>query len=366
MTVGYASRIARRCILCVVVSTFLLVAVVIVTGVAFVATIIEHDDQHTLAGPGSVYIPGAGFAGFWYHFGYFSHQLHSHQQITGSNTSKTVSLLMNQNRPYYRSNGNNTYYCYSSGCLGYVLAAASVEVDSVLQAAELVQQQWLRNEIHRYEVVPIFLQNVVPSFHSEQQHHSTKINETAKAAPSDRYTTGTSSSTFDELLSKLRILVTIIEPTTSSLGDTIWEGTQMNVFYGVRTPMNYKSLLQHLRQTTHIPWLTGSVRSQQQNNDDISRVVVDGGFSRWSHPVCNLRVDVPVTWTTMMHSLNPGLNPSIAKDLFRQGMSDAAVAAFTTDSDSKSDITTQLDHNLNAIVTHHNEVHHYESVSTRS
>jgi hypothetical protein len=201
---------------------------------------------------------------------------------------------------------NNTYYCYSSGCLGYILAAASVHVDAVLIAAERVQKQWLEGQVHRYDVVPSFLNEVLPPFEA-----ITLPNNIESGKNGTTISTTSSGSSWDTILSQLRILVTVME------SGSLFSNPLMR--HRVHTPTCYTSLVQYLQQTTHIPLLTGPI-----TQGDIEEVVVDGGFSRTTHPSCDRRISVPVTWSTMIHSLNPGLDSKSAKQLFHHGMADAA------------------------------------------
>ena len=239
---------------------------------------------------------GAGFAGFWYHFGFFTQQHQLHKTLHQRNNSQTGQNFRNE----ILKNSNSTYYCYSSGCLGYVLAAASVNLESVLTAAQRVQKLWLERQIHRYDVVPIFLLEVLPPV---EVSIFMKKNGTLYNSPR-------SSSRWDSILSQLRIIVTVMEP-TSLLSNRLMR-------YRVHSPTAYSSLIHYLQQTTHIPWLTGPIAT-----DGADEVIIDGGFSRISHPVCSTQIAVPATWSTMIHSLNPGLDPKVAKELFHRGMTDA-------------------------------------------
>jgi hypothetical protein len=224
---------------------------------------------------------GGGFAGFWYHFGYFSYL---RQQLDVSRRNNSSHEM-----DYHRN--NTTYYCYSSGCMAYIFAAANLDIDTVLSSAERAQLQWVDGTIHRYEVVPQFLQELLPPF-------STKENQTI----SDSH-----GSPWDSILLRLRILVTVVE------GSRQWMRAR------IHTPTCHSTLVQHLQETTHIPWLTGSLLQHSKEE-----VVVDGGFSRHWHPPCHRDIRVPNTWRTVLHSFNPGMDPKHAKALFRHGMSDAA------------------------------------------
>ena len=244
---------------------------------------------------------GAGFAGFWYHFGYFSQQHQSGNATFHRKNAPQASHGDIHNEMVH--NSNNTYYCYSSGCLGYVLAAASVNVETVLTAAQRVQSLWLKGQIHRYDVVSHFLQEVLPPALDAPVSSLLRTNETVSAATS-------TTSRWDSILSPLRIIVTVME-SKSILNSQLMR-------HRVHSPTSYSSLVQFLQQTTHIPWLTGPFTT-----DGADEVIIDGGFSRISHPSCATQIVVPATWSTMIHSLNPGLDPLDAKELFYHGMTDA-------------------------------------------
>lgn len=280
---------------------YLFAVVVVVAGTVVVLPIILLQSEEVAAGPGSVYIPGAGFAGFWYHFGYFTQQHHplGYETLQRKNHSQTDRNIHHE----MVKKNNSTYYCYSSGCLGYVLAAASVDIETVLTAAQRVQKLWLEGQIHRYDVVPNFLQEVLPPAIEASFSNFIQKNRTLHSSPS-------STSQWNSILSQLRIIVTVMEP-SSLLNNRIMR-------HRIHSPTAYSTLIHYLQQTTHIPWLTGPITT-----DGTNEVIIDGGFSRISHPVCSKQIVVPATWSTMIHSLNPGLDPKVAKELFFRGMTDA-------------------------------------------
>lgn len=80
--------------------------------------------------PGSVFVPGAGFSGFWYTLG----RLRSIPDPSAHN-----------------------FYCYSAGCLGVVAALNGLDMEEVYDAALSMQTQWNEGEISRYDVVGGFV-----------------------------------------------------------------------------------------------------------------------------------------------------------------------------------------------------------------
>jgi hypothetical protein len=187
--------------------------------------------------------------------------------------------------------------------MAYIFAAANLDIDTVLLSAERAQKQWVEGHIHRYDVVPRFLQELLPPFPM-----SSEIRENQTAAVHSH------ASPWDlpwsSIMSRLRILVTVVERQRSRQ----WMRAR------VRTPTCHTTLVQHLQETTHIPWLTGPLLHYSRDE-----VIVDGGFSRMLHPPCNREIRVPNTWRTVVHSFNPGMDTKHAKALFHHGMADAAL-----------------------------------------
>ena len=195
---------------------------------------------------------GGGFSGFYYHLG-FLHGLLDDQQE--NNSTDTTS----------------TYYCYSSGCLGLVLAPYNIH--DIWDAAVTAQREWLAGRLSRYDVVVHFL-------------HALDLQHTPD---------------------HVRILVT----------------DQPN---GVRVeqPANVTHLVQLLVQTTAIPWITMPLWPSSSSSNNLESVVLDGGFSRWLHPECSETVHVPTTLATTLHTFNMALDQTTAWSLYDRGLRDAA------------------------------------------
>jgi hypothetical protein len=79
---------------------------------------------------------GSGFAGFWYHLGFFTSQEANFDRYD--------------------------YYCYSSGCLSLVIAHLNTSVDSAYDACQEIQIGWLNGTLSRYDLVNHFLEKLVP------------------------------------------------------------------------------------------------------------------------------------------------------------------------------------------------------------
>jgi hypothetical protein len=77
---------------------------------------------------------GAGFAGFWYHYGLW----------------EGIADLEAYN-----------YYCYSSGCLSLVLAALNRTVDDTYSTCQQIQTDWMEGRTSRYGMVQRFLDELI-------------------------------------------------------------------------------------------------------------------------------------------------------------------------------------------------------------
>jgi hypothetical protein len=201
---------------------------------------------------------GAGFSGFWYHLGLFS----------GADLRE------------------RDFYCYSSGCLGLVLAAARVDVEDVVAVASSVQSAWRNGQLSRYDIVDVFLRELL---------------STEKCAFKARNISCIIQS-LHSFLPRLHILVTTLDKNG---------GMEPHV----RTATTHTELIRLLKQTTHIPWVTGPAVAG----------ALDGGFSRAWHPACETVVTVPPTWPVMLHSLNPGLDRDVAATLYKMGVNDSVM-----------------------------------------
>eukprot|EP00536_Pseudo-nitzschia_multiseries_P016504 jgi/Psemu1/292569/fgenesh1_pg.1135_\ len=92
------------------------------------------------AGPSSVYVPGGGFSGFWFHLGY----LHA---------------LAGDDR---RDLHDYDYYCYSAGCLSVLSVFLNRSLEEVYDAALASQNAWNNGTQNRFEIVDYFFEQLVP------------------------------------------------------------------------------------------------------------------------------------------------------------------------------------------------------------
>ena len=89
----------------------------------------------------SVYIPGAGFSGFFYTLGRLS--------------------SLNLNDTEINSEGLHEYYCFSSGCLALITYLMETSVDSALELAHESRNQFMRGNIGPYSIVEKFVDGLL-------------------------------------------------------------------------------------------------------------------------------------------------------------------------------------------------------------
>lgn len=208
-------------------------------------------------------------------------------------------MLLNDNGP--------DFYCYSSGCLGLVLAAARVDIETIAIVAQSMQSQWKNGQLNSYDLVSVFLRELLPSADDVCSSSFDDARIRNKVC-------STTTPSLDGFLPRLHILVSTLDK----------DGGGNLLQPHVRTATTHEELIHLLKQTTYIPWVTGPATPSDTDVSNNSTVVWDGGFSRAWHPVCESEVTVPLTWTTVLHSLNPGLDHKAAVALYQLGMMDAA------------------------------------------
>jgi hypothetical protein len=87
-----------------------------------------------------VYIPGAGFSGFFYTLG---------------------RLEALHNAPSNGSSPVFDYYCFSAGCLALVTSLLGLPIDSAIDIAHASRDRWMTGEIGRYDVVGHFVDGLL-------------------------------------------------------------------------------------------------------------------------------------------------------------------------------------------------------------
>lgn len=82
----------------------------------------------------TIYVPGAGFSGFWF----------------------TLGRLQSIDQP-----DTKDYYCFSAGCLGVVSSLRNFTVDETLDIALNIQERWKSGQIARHHVVGEFVDSLL-------------------------------------------------------------------------------------------------------------------------------------------------------------------------------------------------------------
>jgi hypothetical protein len=86
-----------------------------------------------------VYIPGAGFSGFFY----------------------TLGRLQALHQSSYHNSSSFQYYCFSAGCLALLTSLLQLPVDSAVKLAHSSRNRWILGEISRYDVVEHFVDGLL-------------------------------------------------------------------------------------------------------------------------------------------------------------------------------------------------------------
>mmetsp|Transcript_931 Transcript_931/g.1742 ORF Transcript_931/g.1742 Transcript_931/m.1742 type:complete len:289 (+) Transcript_931:92-958(+) len=86
------------------------------------------------AGESSIYVPGSGFSGVWFHLGFLQAlpSVHDHD-----------------------------FYCYSSGCLSVLMAFMNTTLQDATDAAHSIQTSWMAGHLSRYDLVDRFIDNLL-------------------------------------------------------------------------------------------------------------------------------------------------------------------------------------------------------------
>ena len=171
------------------------------------------------------------------------------------------------------------YYCYSSACLSVILGFLQTPVEHAYNTCHAIQHEWYhQGTLSTYDMVDEFLRRLVPT--NEEQ--------------------------LEPWLSRIHILSTHVE-----------RGVD------IQQPTNRHELVQLIRQTTWIPFLTGQEWrfqvSSDTNRSSLSKDnsssadatsgggYLDGYFSVPWHPPCQYTAQVPFTWDLYLNSLNPAV-----------------------------------------------------------
>jgi hypothetical protein len=249
---------------------------------------IHNDHKHCM------YVPGAGFSGFWF----------------------TLGRLQSLPDPFAQK-----FYCYSSGCLAIVSILNGLSMESVSMLARTAQSEWSTGQISRYHVVPQFVDSLLaPSSESgaaawmmDEEQNMLDTDTYYTASVSNTTTTGTTMARDDDeyhaptWLSQLNVI------TTNPNHHNGW-GVQTTI----RTPTTMADLRELLIQTAWIPLVTG--------DDLLYQGHMDGAFDTNNHPKCDKSFRLPAfDWDLVSNILNVNLDKTSLERLWQKGMDYAVV-----------------------------------------
>lgn len=104
-----------------------------------------------------VYVPGAGFSGFFYTLGRL-HALHS------------------------VSSQPKEYYCFSAGCLALITSVMNISVHQAIEIAHSSRDQWMMGDISRYDVVEVFVNRLLSNVENAENITALEVDEKVNLA----------------------------------------------------------------------------------------------------------------------------------------------------------------------------------------
>lgn len=232
-------------------------ALVLMTAL-FVSACFVLTPKVNIEDPGSIYVPGGGFSGFWF----------------------TLGRLNSIEEPL-----NKKYYCYSAGCLGVVAMLSNVTMESAYGYAAGAQKRWQRGELSRYDVTETFVNGLLYDY-EDIGAVSSAVTRPAFEDP--------------RILSTLRII------TSERKGS-------LCVKAAIRTPQNVNELKDMLLQTTWIPFAISRDLWHKQH--------MDGAFTIREHPRCPKSLGYALDWDIILNALNVNLSYDKVALLWKKGLS---------------------------------------------
>jgi hypothetical protein len=283
-------------------------------GINFFAMFLEpYGSEFVEQEPGNsvdVYIPGAGFSGFFYTLG----------RLQALHNAPPEELAAYE------------YYCFSAGCLALITSLLKIPIDSAIELAHSSRDKWMMGEIGRYNVVEHFVDGLMFHAGPEEQLLNLTIDRYSANATRDTVmniihqssSSSSSSSSLDRHENSLNDLLPRINIITST-----W--TKQSLFsQSIQKPTSVDHLRRLLVQTTWIPFITGSsIYDNDYHNDGVfagllqslNPLSVDEPlFQPWRHHHSLL---LPWSFELLSHGLNILLDREKAikfwKDGFKRG-----------------------------------------------
>jgi len=220
---------------------------------------VMHPYKTTNIDPRSVYVPGAGFSGFWF----------------------TLGRLQSIPNPR-----EYNYHCFSAGCLGVVATLLyNKTVDDMASVAFDVQRKWRNGEISRYAVVEDFVDRLLIPGNGNASDDFSNDN----------------GLLFDVgLLERINVLTT-----TKGIG------------VNMRQARSVAELRELLIQTTWIPFATGWGLWKEDTRGNLH---MDGGVSMLFHPDCQFNLRLPMMFDLFLNFLNPNMGIEKVEKFWNSGL----------------------------------------------
>ncbi len=186
-----------------------------------------------------IYIPGAGFSGFFYTLGRLQ-ALHN-------------SSHRNASTPNYH------YYCFSAGCLALLTSLMQAPVGFAVELAHSSRNRWIMGEIGRYDVVQHFVDGLF-LFSDEDKYASLdgKPNATMAEEKAECHSNQGHEIETTQLFELKRVGLDIRKyfPRINVITST-WDAKYL-ISQRIQKPISVKHFKELLIQTTWIPFVTGS------------------------------------------------------------------------------------------------------------
>ena len=184
-----------------------------------------------------IYIPGAGFSGFFYTLG----RLHALHKSSHHNSSAFQ------------------YYCFSAGCLALLTSLMQVPVDSAVELAHSSRNRWISGEISRYDVVEHFVDKLFlfgmedSKYASLDATRNSTMNEEGSECHSNQERVVESAQFLSNRIgTDIRHYLSRINVITST-----WDARHL-LSHQIQKPLSAEHFKELLIQTTWIPFVTGS------------------------------------------------------------------------------------------------------------
>ncbi len=179
-----------------------------------------------------IYIPGAGFSGFFY----------------------TLGRLQALHNSSHRNASNYQYFCFSAGCLALLTSLMQAPVDFAVELAHSSRNRWIMGEIGRYDVVEHFVDGLL-LFNDDDKYASLDGKQNATMGEEEANQEREIETT---QFAPKRVGLDIQKyfPRINVITST-WDANH-HLSQRIQQPLSVEHFKELLIQTTWIPFLTGS------------------------------------------------------------------------------------------------------------